>query len=60
MNKTNCNALAFKFGDDTDGWIGKSVQLFSEPVYFQGKTTDGLRVRPMVPVKQELNDEIPF
>jgi hypothetical protein len=60
LNKTNSNTLAHKLGDDTDEWVGKSVQLYSEPVYFQGKTTDGLRVRPMVPVKQELDDEIPF
>jgi hypothetical protein len=65
LNKTNSNTLTYKFGDDTDEWIGKSVQLYSEPVYFQGKTTDGLRVRPAAvrpaaPMKQELNDETPF
>jgi hypothetical protein len=60
LNKTNSNVLAFKFGDDTEEWIGKSVELYSEPVTFQGRTTDGLRVRPLVPAKQELNDVIPF
>jgi hypothetical protein len=60
LNKTNSHALAGKFGDDTDGWTGKSVQLFSEPVYFQGRKTDGLRLRPVAPAKQDLNDEIPF
>jgi hypothetical protein len=64
MNKTNSHALANRFGDETDHWIGKSVQLYSEPVFFQGRTTDGLRVRPVASpapsTKQELNDAIPF
>jgi hypothetical protein len=60
LNKTNSHVLASKFGDDTDDWSGKSVQLYSEPVYFQGKKTDGLRVRPVAPAKAPLDDAIPF
>ena len=60
LNKTNSHALASKFGDDTDDWSGKSVQLYSEPVFFQGRKTDGLRLRPVAAAKQELNDETPF
>jgi hypothetical protein len=60
LNKTNSAALAAKFGDDTTDWVGKNAQLFTELVHFQGRTTDGLRVRPMVTLKQELSDEIPF
>jgi hypothetical protein len=62
LNRTNAERLSHKFGDDTDGWAGQSVQLYSEVVHFQGKTVDGLRVRPVAaaPAKQDLNDAIPF
>jgi hypothetical protein len=60
LNKINSNTLAYKLGDDTDEWVGQFVQLYSEPVFFQGQTTEGLRVRPGSPPKRELNDEIPF
>lgn len=49
-NKTNAGRIAFLYGDDTDGWIGKEIVLTSEFVEFQGKTVKGLRVRP--PVKR--------
>ena len=45
-NKTNAGRIAFLYGDDTDGWIGKPIKLTSEFVEFQGKTVKGLRVKP--------------
>ena len=45
-NKTNANRIAFLYGDDTDGWIGKEVDLTSEFVEFQGRTVKGLRIKP--------------
>ena len=44
-NKTNANRIAFTYGDDTDGWIGRPIILYGEVVDFQGKATLGLRVR---------------
>jgi hypothetical protein len=58
LNRTNAERLAHKFGDDTSDWAGKSVQLYSEVVHFQGKTVDGLRVRPTMAA--QLDDPVPF
>lgn len=46
LNKTNASALVSAFGDDTDSWVGRSVELFTMPVNFNGRTFDGIRVRP--------------
>ena len=45
LNKTNALNLADMFGDETDGWIGKEVELYREKVMFQGKRTPAVRVR---------------
>ncbi len=45
LNKTNANPLVTAFGDDTDGWPGNTVELFTVPVSFNGKIYDGIRVR---------------
>lgn len=45
-NKTNAARIAYMYGDDTDGWVGRPIILASEFVEFQGKTVKGLRVRP--------------
>jgi hypothetical protein len=44
LNKTNALNLAAAYGEDTAGWIGKSVQLSSQKVQYQGRLVDGLRV----------------
>lgn len=45
-NRTNADAIAYLYGDDTDGWIGKKIMLTSQLVSFQGKTTPAIRVQP--------------
>jgi len=45
--KTNAVAIAEAYGSDTDGWIGKYIELYPTTVYFQGKNTPCLRVRPI-------------
>lgn len=45
LNKTNASALVSAFGDDTDAWPGNTVELFTVPVNFNGRTYDGIRVR---------------
>jgi hypothetical protein len=45
LNKTNANAIAAVYGDDTDGWEGQKIQLISVPVEFNGKQVDAIRVR---------------
>jgi hypothetical protein len=65
LNATNGFVLQGAFGDDTSDWTGKPVVIFVEPVMFQGKKVDGLRLRPAAlavpsPVPEELSDDIPF
>ena len=45
LNKTNASTLVSAFGDDTDAWSGRTVELFTIPVNFNGRTYDGVRVR---------------
>lgn len=50
-NKTNANRIAKLYGDDTDGWVGKEIVLYTDQVDFQGSTVDAIRVRgPKKPV----------
>jgi len=44
-NKTNAFNISMMYGEDTDGWLGKTVTLFSAWVEYQGKTVQGLRVK---------------
>ncbi len=76
LNKTNAQAIAEDYGDDTEAWTGREIVLFIQKVTFQGKLTPAIRVRvqaPPQPVVQRapappapepdpapLNDEIPW
>ena len=44
-NKTNSMTIGEVYGDDTDAWIGQTIELFSMKVEFNGRMVDGLRVR---------------
>jgi hypothetical protein len=46
LNATNARRLGDAYGTWPQAWIGKMVELYSEPVSFQGKTTEGLRLLP--------------
>ena len=48
-NKTNANRIAFAHGTNTDNWIGKKIQLYTDLVDFQGNTVEAIRVRPTKP-----------
>lgn len=45
LNKTNALAMEMAFGPETDRWIGQKVVVFTQPVMFQGKQVQGLRLR---------------
>lgn len=45
LNKTNANAIAYVYGEETDNWIGQPVELFSMMVDFQGRPVQAIRVR---------------
>lgn len=45
-NQTNWSNLEEAFGDDTDNWIGKKIEVYVDPnVMFKGKKTGGVRIR---------------
>jgi hypothetical protein len=44
LNKTNARTLARAFGEDTDAWTGKVVDLVVREVEFSGRVVPGLRV----------------
>ena len=46
LNKTNSQNIAVIYGDDTDQWSGKEVELFTAWVDFQGRSVEAVRVRP--------------
>lgn len=45
LNKTNGLQLAAAFGDETDGWAGKTITLFSMKVQGPSGVVDGIRLR---------------
>jgi hypothetical protein len=76
LNKTNANTISGLYGDDTDTWLGKPVQLTTAYVDFQGKSVEAIRIIPKKPAPKSnaappppqedpgyddgLSDEIPF
>ena len=47
LNKTNVGILQWLFPDvsDTNGWVGKEIQLYTELVSFKGQTGPAVRIR---------------
>ena len=46
LNKTNATAISEMYGPDWSMWQNRQITLFSMPVDFQGKTVQGIRIRP--------------
>ena len=60
LNATNWESLEEAFGD-SDDWPGHKIKIKCERTQYQGKTTDGLRIDPIVAKpapKDELDDAI--
>ena len=47
LNKTNAMSIGLVHGSDTDGWTGKTIELFQAVVMFQGQNVPCIRVRPV-------------
>jgi hypothetical protein len=61
VNKTNFEAIEEAFGD-SDEWSGHKIKIYCVKTTYQGKSVDGLRVKPIVPkptLKEDLDDDIP-
>jgi hypothetical protein len=48
VNKTNANEIIDAYGDDTDDWHGKTIELYEARVDFQGKKVMAIRVNAML------------
>jgi hypothetical protein len=48
LNVTNGRRIGQAFGTDPAKWVGATLELYSEPTTFQGRTTEGIRVLPLV------------
>jgi len=55
LNKTNSSIIQKSFGDETDDWIGRTIELFVTDVTYKGEVVDGIRVK--VPQQGERKDE---
>ena len=49
LNKTNADRISAAYGDESDGWRGKPVTLYTEQVTAFGKTTNAIRLRVAKP-----------
>lgn len=47
LNKTNAMSIGMVHGQETDGWVGKTIELFPAVVMFQGQNVPCIRVRPV-------------
>ena len=45
LNKTNSGVLTNAFGDETDDWRGRAVELYPDRVMFAGRLVDAVRIR---------------
>jgi hypothetical protein len=46
LNNTNWDTLEAAYGEDSDDWTGKKIEVYFDPtISFGGKKTGGLRVR---------------
>jgi len=58
LNKTNAKTIAKLFGDDTNNWRSKKIELFEAMVEFQGDIMPALRVRAAKIAEQEPWDDL--
>ena len=47
LNKTNAMSIGLVHGQETDGWVGKTIELFPSVVMFEGRNVPCIRVRPV-------------
>ncbi len=46
LNKTNGEQISSMYGDETDTWLDKVIELFTQKVPFNGQMVDAIRVAP--------------
>ena len=58
LNRTNAHAISEAYGEDSDDWIGKPVEVYPTTTQYLGNMVDCLRLR--IPPTPRPSDEIPF
>lgn len=59
LNKTNAGIISSAYGDETDNWNGKEIELRPDKTQYQGQLVDCIRVQ--IPAKAaDPDEEIPF
>ena len=59
LNKTNSQICAGVWGAETDAWQGQKLELYAQPVMFQGRQVMGLAVAPMLAAGQSMAQAAP-
>jgi hypothetical protein len=57
LNRTNANAIATLYGNITDNWIGKPIELYPTRTQFGSNMVDAVRVR--APGRRPPPDHLP-
>jgi hypothetical protein len=60
LNRTNGATIVESYGDETNDWQGKPLEVFTARVSFQGRMVDGLRVRIPAPAGQAPDGDTPW
>lgn len=47
INATNWDNMAVVYGDESGGWVGKQVEIYTEATRMMGQPTRGVRIRPV-------------
>ena len=61
LNKTNINILRALYGDDSDNWVHKDINVYNDPtVGYSGQITGGVRLRQVQAAPApDFNDPVP-
>jgi hypothetical protein len=65
LNTTNTRTLVLAYGDDSDRWVGHTIELYLGESKFEGETKPSVKVRllpdgPPAGSSENLDDDIPF
>jgi hypothetical protein len=65
LNATNTKTLIRAYGDDSDRWVGHTIELYLGESKFEGETKPSVKVRPLpdgppAGSSENLDDDIPF
>jgi hypothetical protein len=62
LSKINTADMINTYGDESDGWIGITIELFAGKVRYNDTSIDAVRIRPVARPGSEppFGDEIPY